>query len=100
MIQLSKRLSAEQREKLIVCYTKRSVAITYITQQLSELYVSSRYSDWLRAGRSDDGGSIPGGGWKFISLTQCPDRLWDPPSLQSNGYQESFPGSKAAGARS
>jgi hypothetical protein len=42
----------------------------------------SRYSDWLRAGRS--GGSNPGG--DEISRT-CPDRPWGPPSLLYNGYR-------------
>jgi len=27
----------------------------------------TRYSDWLRAGRSDELGSIAGGGWVFFS---------------------------------
>jgi hypothetical protein len=35
-------------------------------------------SDWLRAGRSDDRGSIPGGGWEFFSSTPCPDRSLGP----------------------
>jgi hypothetical protein len=50
----------------------------------------SRYSDWLQAGRSDDRGSIPGGGWELLSSTPCPDRLWGPPSLLSNGYRRLF----------
>jgi hypothetical protein len=39
----------------------------------------------------DDRGSIPGGGYEFFSSTPCPDRLWGPPSLLSNGYWELFP---------
>jgi hypothetical protein len=39
----------------------------------------------LRAGRSDDRGSIPGGGWEFFSSTQCPDWLWVPPGFLSCG---------------
>jgi hypothetical protein len=32
-------------------------------------------------------GSIPGTGWEFFSSPPlCPERLWGPPSLQSNGY--------------
>jgi hypothetical protein len=27
---------------------------------------------WLRARRSEDRGSIPGGGWEFFSSTPCP----------------------------
>jgi len=45
----------------------------------------------LRAGRSDGRGSIPCGGWEFFSSPPRPDRLSDPPSLLSNGYQELLP---------
>jgi hypothetical protein len=31
-----------------------------------------------------------------LQYTPCPDRLWGPPSLLSNGYQGFFPGGKAA----
>ena len=48
----------------------------------------SRYSDWLRAGRSED--RIPKGGEIFRT---CPDRPWGPPSLLYNGYRV-FPGGK------
>ena len=48
----------------------------------------SRYSDWLRAGRSGD--RIPVGGEIFRT---CPDRPWGPPSLLYNGYRV-FPGGK------
>jgi hypothetical protein len=44
-------------------------------------------------------GLSPERGWEFISSPPCPDRLRDPPSLLSNGYQGLFPwGGKAAGA--
>jgi hypothetical protein len=33
------------------------------------------------------GGSSPGRGWEFFSSPPCPERLWGPPSLLSNGYQ-------------
>jgi hypothetical protein len=36
-------------------------------------------------------GSRPGRGWEFFSSSPCPDLLWSPPSLLSNGYQELFP---------
>jgi hypothetical protein len=37
------------------------------------------------------GGSSPGRGWEFLFSPPLPDRLWDPPSLLSNGYQWLFP---------
>jgi hypothetical protein len=40
----------------------------------------------LWAGLSGFEGSIPGEGWEFFSSPPCPDRLWIPPSLLSNGY--------------
>jgi hypothetical protein len=38
----------------------------------------------------DNGCSIPGRGKWFFSSPQRPDRLWDPPSLLSNGYRGFF----------
>jgi hypothetical protein len=35
------------------------------------------------------GGSRPSSGWEFFS-SPCTDRIWGPPSLISNGYQELF----------
>jgi hypothetical protein len=32
--------------------------------------IAQSYSDWLQAGRSNDRGSILGGGWEFFSSTQ------------------------------
>jgi hypothetical protein len=76
-----------------------SIALLY---QLVRASRYSLYSYWLWAGRSADQSSIPcgggGGDWEFFSSTPCPDRLWDPPSLLSNGYRgDSFHGGKAAG---
>ena len=48
----------------------------------------SRYSDWLRAGRSEV--LIPVGGEIFRT---CPDQPWGPPSLLYNGYRV-FPGGR------
>ena len=48
----------------------------------------SRYSDWLRAGRSGD--RILAAGEIFRT---CPDRPWGQPSLLYNGYRV-FPGGK------
>jgi len=42
---------------------------------------------YTTTGRSDDRRSIPGDGWELLSSTPCPDRLWGPPSLQSNGVK-------------
>jgi len=44
------------------------------------------------------GGSGSDRGWKFFSSKFCPDRLRNPPSLLSNGYQGFLPWEKAAGA--
>jgi len=36
-------------------------------------------------------GSIPSMGWEFFSSPPCPEQLWGPTSLLSNGYQGLFP---------
>jgi hypothetical protein len=33
----------------------------------------------------------PGMGWEIFSSPPRPERLWDPPSLLSNGYKGLFP---------
>ena len=49
----------------------------------------TKYSDWLRAGRSRD--RIPVGGGEIFRT--CPDQPWGPPSFLYNGYRF-FPGGK------
>jgi hypothetical protein len=39
----------------------------------------------------DGQGSIPSKGKIFLSTPPCPDRLWTPPSVLSNGYRGLFP---------
>jgi len=39
-------------------------------------------------------------GYGYFSSPPCPNRLWGPSSLLSNGYRGCFPGGKAAGTRS
>jgi hypothetical protein len=64
-----------------------------ITVRLMNVWAGylSRYSDWLRAGRSAD--RIPMGGEIFRT---CPDRPWGPTSLLYNGYRV-FPGVESGG---
>ena len=54
-----------------------------------DLWIRSRYSEWLRAGRSGD--RIPVGGGEIFRTR--PHRAWGPPSLLYNGYRV-FPGGK------
>jgi len=46
------------------------------------------------------GGSNPDRGWVFFFIPPCPDRLWGPPRLLSNGYEGLFPGVKRPGHES
>jgi hypothetical protein len=41
-----------------------------------------------------DGLGLIRGSVRCISSLQCPDQLWGPPSLPSNGYRDSFPRGK------
>jgi hypothetical protein len=61
------------------------------------LILARNSSVGIRAGWSDDRGSIPGEGWEVPSSTPCPDRLRGPPSLLSNRYQGLFRWGKATG---
>jgi hypothetical protein len=45
----------------------------------------------LQAGRSWFWGSIPGGGWEFFSSPPCAERLWGPPRVLFNRFQEFLP---------
>jgi hypothetical protein len=68
--------------------------VTYrmkVSRVIDIVEVLSRYSAGPWAGRSGFWGSIPGGGWEFFSSPPRPERLWDPLSLLSNGYQGLFP---------
>jgi hypothetical protein len=57
----------------------------------------SRYWDWLRAGRQRNRSSSPCRVKNFHS-PYCPDWLWFPPNLLSNGYRGAlFPGEKLQG---
>jgi hypothetical protein len=58
----------------------------------------SRYSDWLRAGRSDDWGSIPGGGCEFSLRHRVQIGSGVHPVSHRMGNGGSFRGGKAAGA--
>jgi hypothetical protein len=52
----------------------------------------------LRATRSDDRGSIPGGSWEFFSSTPCPDGSGAHSASYPMGAEGSFPVIKVAGA--
>jgi hypothetical protein len=62
------------------------VSITYNTLESrdSSVGIVTYYGldDWI---------SNPGGGWEFFTSTSCPDLLWGPLSLLSNGYRGLFP---------
>jgi hypothetical protein len=76
---------------ILLLFPERKVIIL-LNKYLPEFYMLyiavwwagyfSRYSDWLRAGRSGD--RIPGRGEIFRA---CPDRPWGPFSLLYNAYR-------------
>jgi hypothetical protein len=75
------------RKKKRLFFPNRAIEVSYH-------YYAQSVCNWLLAGRLDDRGSIPGKGgrdWELFCSTPCPDRLWGPPSLLSNEYQEVFP---------
>jgi len=55
------------------------------------LDINNRSVDTVTVYELDNRGSIHGRSWEFFSLIPCPDRLWGPPSLLSNGYWMLFP---------
>jgi hypothetical protein len=71
-------------------YLAHLVPFYFIT--LAQWYSAGLRTGWMI------GGSSPGRGWENFSLPPRPELLWDPSILLPNGYQGSFPGSKAAEA--
>jgi hypothetical protein len=69
----------------LTLWTNQGVYITWI---LLYFGVLSQYSDRIWAGRS---GFNCWWGREIFSTPPCPDRLWGPSSLLSNGYGGSFP---------
>jgi hypothetical protein len=71
-----------------ICLLYMNFTIDFIQKHKPWL---SRYSTGLQTGRLRFSCSIPGRGWEFFSSPPCPEQLWGPPSLLSNGYQGFFP---------
>jgi hypothetical protein len=86
-----KRLDTPLHHKHVYTRQISDFQLQYIHYIFVEPGKLNRYSDWLRAGRSDDWGSIPAGYWEFFSSTSNPDRLWGSPCLLPNGYGGLFP---------
>jgi hypothetical protein len=78
--------------------------VFYVNKIIEVLYFKSRDSPvgiGLGYGLDDRGSRFrfpAGGGWEFFSPPPRPERLWGPPNLLSNGYQELFPWGKEVGA--
>jgi hypothetical protein len=81
-----------------ISYDKTSALPQYSNKmglvQRFHMTMHKNYSDWLRAGRSGFDT------WQGVGNFSCSDRLWDQPSLLSNGYRGGgcFPGGQADGA--
>jgi hypothetical protein len=72
------------------CANKRVYALQdyfYYLKAIGESGWSSRYSDWLRAGRPRGSEFRVPVGSRIFSSPRRPERLWGPPSLLSNGYR-------------
>jgi hypothetical protein len=58
----------------------------------TDMYESQGNSVSIATGYGlDDWGLIPGRAYEFFSSQSCPDQLWVPPNLLSNGHQGLFP---------
>jgi hypothetical protein len=78
--------------KVTFCICIKCARLHYLFFLFKEIIITKLFSvAWLQAGRSDDRGSSPGGGWGFFRSTPCPNRLWGSPNLLSNWYQGLFP---------
>jgi hypothetical protein len=61
---------------------------------LNEIYIFGTSAGIRTELQLDEWSSIPGTACDFFTPPPLPDRLWDPPSLLSNGYQGSYPEGK------
>jgi hypothetical protein len=71
-------------------YSKTRCWTLYRTISGSQVSSGSIVSDYGLDNRAI-GIQSPAEAKEFSSVLLCPDRLWDPPTLLSNGYRGSFP---------